>query len=371
MNGLRVALNNTSDNDKFYIMNKDRPIYEFVFETDNSIWIKDIFERPPFWIKDPQDWLMSRNAAKHRNDIKSILMRNDALTLRGFFMFTRGVSLTDTLWVKRSSDSVEWKDVSPYTNKFRGKLGVVLSGDELGGTDNPTLSTDGEFAKCWIKRDGKNILVKEGKTGNEPFADAFASRLRGLYGDVVEYSVELNERDESRTVCECFTDESTMFLPYIAVTNKLQLEEVLRCYDTFGDKNKVSDMLMIDCLTINCDRHYRNFGFMLDADTYEIKGMAPIFDMNYSFGASSLYGMTLPVDEFVARFDTRMFGQFLDTVGKSLVKDSYEAMLNSFEKLRMSGVEYCSGKFFERMVDITKFQIEEVNRLIRRGTYYV
>lgn len=162
-----------------------------------------------------------------------------------------------------------------------------------------------------------------------------------------------------------------MFLPYIAVTDELQLEEVLGYYDTFGDKNKVSDMLMIDCLTINCDRHCRNFGFMLDADTYEIKGMAPIFDMNYSFGASSLYGMTLPVDEFVARFDTRMFGQFLDTVGKSLVKDSYEAMLNSFEKLRMSGVEYCSGKFFERMVEIIKFQIEEVNRLIKRGTYYV
>lgn len=145
---------------------------------------------------------MSRNAAKHRNDIKAILMRNDALTLRGFFAFTRGVSLTDTLWVKRSSDSVEWKDVSPYTNKFRDTLGVVLSGDNLGGTDNPTLSTDGEFAKCWIKRDGSNILVKEGRTGNEPFSEAFASRLRGLYGDVVEYSVELNERDESRTVCE-------------------------------------------------------------------------------------------------------------------------------------------------------------------------
>ena len=39
-------------------------------------------------------------------------------------------------------------------------------------------------------------------------------------------------------------------------------------------------MLIADAVCINTDRHYGNFGFLVDNDTFERVSMAPVFDFN-------------------------------------------------------------------------------------------
>ncbi len=358
-------LDNASGNQTYLLMNKDRPIYKFRFVDDNSIQLLDIYEKPPFWITDLEDWLRSRNAAKHREDIRRILEDNNANTLKGFVLFTRCLSLMDTLWVKKESDNIEWKSVSLYTNKFRESLGFVIADNEFGNTSNPTYSTDGSFPKCWVRRGNDLVLVKGGNTGYEPFAEVFASRLELANAKVVSYEIEYSSQlyTEAST-CQAFTNESVMLLPYSVITDKLSLNEVREFYDSIGCKVMFDDMLLLDAITMNVDRHYRNFGVLLDAYTYDILTMAPIFDMNCCYGSSSLSSIHAPLEEYMLWQKSRMFGDFVEAIRDNICHDSLDSIIESLNYLKVTGIDRCNPEFFERMVKISELQIQRIVKSI-------
>ena len=47
-------------------------------------------------------------------------------------------------------------------------------------------------------------------------------------------------------------------------------------------------MLVLDSITLNYDRHYGNFGFMYDTDTFKVTRMAPIYDNDCSLLALTM-----------------------------------------------------------------------------------
>ena len=51
-------------------------------------------------------------------------------------------------------------------------------------------------------------------------------------------------------------------------------------YEKLGYINELSDMLVVDALILNTDRHLDNFGFLIDNDTGIIIGTAPLYDHN-------------------------------------------------------------------------------------------
>ena len=55
-------------------------------------------------------------------------------------------------------------------------------------------------------------------------------------------------------------------------------------------RKNVEEMIIIDYLTFNDDRHWGNFGILRDSTTLEFKGVAPIFDNGRTFGYDSLNG---------------------------------------------------------------------------------
>lgn len=365
MSAVKELLESASGNQMYLLMNKDRPIYKFRFIDDNSIQILDIYEKPPFWIKDLEDWIRNRSAAKHREDIKRILENNNAMTLRGFVIFTRCLSLSDTLWVKKELDKIEWKSVSLYSNRFRESLGVVVTENDFGDTSNPTFSTDGSFPKCWVRRNNVPVLVKGANTGYEPFAEVFASRLRLANASVVKYDLEYSEQlHVDASLCETFTTESVILLPYSIVTNKLYLDEVRDFYDKIGCKSMFDDMLLLDAVSMNVDRHYRNFGVLLDSDTYDILTMAPIFDMNYCYGSASLSKVNTPLDEYMEWQRSRMFGDFIEAIHNNICRDSVDLIIESLRELKTTGINRCRPEFFERMVKISEIQIEKIKKIL-------
>jgi hypothetical protein len=42
-------------------------------------------------------------------------------------------------------------------------------------------------------------------------------------------------------------------------------------------------MIVADCITLNCDRHFGNFGFMVNNETFERIVLNPCFDFNMAF----------------------------------------------------------------------------------------
>ena len=58
------------------------------------------------------------------------------------------------------------------------------------------------------------------------------------------------------------------------------MQAVKAYYKTLGAEfeKALNDMLIFDTLIFNTDRHYGNFGFLIDSHTNEIVAPAPLFD---------------------------------------------------------------------------------------------
>ncbi|GFI10984.1 hypothetical protein IMSAGC007_03456 [Lachnospiraceae bacterium] len=55
---------------------------------------------------------------------------------------------------------------------------------------------------------------------------------------------------------------------------------LLKEYAKYGDEDLFRRMIAADAVTVNPDRHYGNFGFLICNDTFEKIKMAPVFDYN-------------------------------------------------------------------------------------------
>lgn len=343
----------------FYLMNKNRPIYKFRFINDNSIQVLDVFEKPPFWIKSLEDWLRSRNAAKHRRDIKELLDMNGINTLKSFVLFTQCLSLTDTLWVKREDSSADWSSVNLYVNRFEDSLGVTVS-DEFESTI-PTLSTDGSFEKCWKSTEHGNVLVKRGRTDLEPVAEWFASNLKCCYASVIDYTFRLGSV-YTESICDCFVSESVSHLPYIAVSDELELDEVSSYYEKLDCVQKFNDMLLHDAVTLNVDRHARNFGVLINSDTYEVLDMSPLYDFNMCYGFDRLYTLRMSIEE-LSESRPRRFDSFMGALRDRVNWDTYEMLRVSLQDLDC--IPGIAEDKFQRMVDITKYQLDRIYKEVK------
>lgn len=142
----------------------------------------------------------SRDGICHALDVLGVRSTVDLLNR------SRGLSLSDQYWVKDSRDPARWEEVNFFDNPFDEELGRVLlttvSSSHEFSFDVPDASTGGDLPKRWTVDDsGTRILVKGGRTGQEPVNEVIASRLaRRLDIPAVDY--RLAEYD-NRPVCLC------------------------------------------------------------------------------------------------------------------------------------------------------------------------
>lgn len=144
--------------------------------------------------------------------------------------------------------------------------------------------TDGMLPKCWIRRnDGVNLL-KDGtrdteSTAFEPYSEYFISQLETALGiDHIEYDLDCyHERIVSS--CKLITSKEVSMIPSVYYfKNCSELPEYHACADRLDVGDKLREMLVLDALTCNYDRHLNNIQFLVNSDTFEIIGLAPIFD---------------------------------------------------------------------------------------------
>lgn len=96
--------------------------------------------------------------------------------------------------------------------------------------------------------------------------------------DVIKYRGKLVSR------CPLFTSKSEMLLN-IGVLSKgksLDFERFIKICQKYHLAEQLAQYIIIDALILNEDRHLGNFGILCDADTFEIKRMAPIYDNGVS-----------------------------------------------------------------------------------------
>ena len=293
---------------EYMLMNKNSKLLLFSIQFDD--WSVPYCEEIEFYVDDDllppgfssiYDWLNKRNYAKHKEHLKKWLKLWQIDTLQGFVDVTHALGLNDTLWVKKADSNLTWQNVSLYSNDFddvaaKTAFSKGLHGLQLSST-SPEFTSEGSFEKCWIRnKNGSISLYKKGSegfinSGLEPYSEFYSAQLSKLIcRSALNYN--LNKfKGHLVSSCNMFTDENNGFIPiykYLDSSINYSFSKIISLLEKYGFDEDFRDMIVLDAVIINPDRHFGNFGFIVDNDTFRVKAFAPVFDHNLALASRAM-----------------------------------------------------------------------------------
>lgn len=336
-----------------------------------------------------------RMAYKRRKNMGTVIFIL-GLDLYSYIEQYHGLSLTDTIWFKKIDEKLSWDDVSMYKNPFNSGLSkYLLDGRDLENIRleglTPEFSTGGTNPKCWVHDDKGIWLLKGGRPGNtnylrEPYMEYYAYQVALAMGiPAVGYDV-LKSDSSPFSKCKLFTSVQTGFLSAFDAIGSTSdvMSSLLKIYSSLGATERFYEMLVFDSIICNPERYLSNFGFFIDNKTFEITGVAPIFDHGVSLGSvysapvgagvsfSSAYSATFNADSFEKYLDAANrgssilhfgLGSFID-VGREAIKriDPHKVRaLLDFEFDSKPGFEV-PGLSLDLMSQLVRHQVKEILR---------
>jgi len=150
---------------------------------------------------------------------------------------------------------------------------------------SPEFTTNGMLPKCWRRISGKIELYKGGtvgasNTGYEPYSEYYAYQIASAFGiKAVKYNLS-KWKGILCSSCELFTSKNKSFVPVGNIVKSGGIEIIEEYYEKLGEKYYTffGDMIIFDAIICNTDRHFGNFGFLVDNKTNQIIDNAPLFD---------------------------------------------------------------------------------------------
>lgn len=262
------------------------------------------------------EWIKSRKAPRNRKYSKNVLQSvGDSDNPLNYADFTYALSLNDAYWIENSMTPAKWDEINLYNHPLDGMLKMVaFTGYSLKPNrrriNSPEPTTNGAQKKCWENRNDGIYLIKANENAYPNTTDgrgpAVSEYMSSLIADVMEidhvrydlehYKSHFTNKVETACVCKSFTSENEGFCNAatyfkqkgidISEIDDLSPIEQHKLAKAFG-KEKYADMMVFDAFVVNQDRHYGNFGYMVDNNTGEFLRPAPIFDN----GASLFVGL--------------------------------------------------------------------------------
>ena len=250
-------------------------------------------------------WLRGRVVPKNREYVDALLAKNGLShgDIRGILRVSRGLSLNDSYWITEDDFSGSFADFNLFEHDFVKVLSLIAytgygSARAKGFSSSPEFTTGGMLRKGW-RRIGERILLYKGgttgaaNTGNEPYSEYYASQIAEKM-DIchVQYGLSMWKHCLCST-CKLFCDIDTAYVPIFRFVENRSLPGVAAFLKALGEEYYQSfvDMLIFDCLIYNEDRHFGNFGLMVDNHTNHPVRFAPVFD-----NGLSLFNYGMPDD---------------------------------------------------------------------------
>ena len=237
-------------------------------------------------------WLKHRKIPKNRAYIHSFLAKS-GLSANGTMAIievSKGLSLNDSYWVVRDGFEKNFDQCNLYENKFSEVLASIAftgygSSIRSSVASSPEFTTNGMLPKCWRRQSGKVYLYKGGtegasNTGNEPYSEFYAWQVAEALGiKAIPYTIT-KWKSKICSKCELFTSKELAFVPVGNIVKSGGMQAVIDYYKALGPEymDALEDMLVFDAVIANTDRHFGNFGFLVDARTNTLAGPAPLFD---------------------------------------------------------------------------------------------
>jgi hypothetical protein len=241
-------------------------------------------------------WLKRRVIPKNRAFVESFLAKLglSVNNTKGIIDICKGLSLNDCYWIVDDTFEGTFAKYNLYDNRFNRILSMIAYtgyGDTIQSdfVSTPELTTDGILAKCWRRVNGKIILYKAdstgtANTGNEPYSEFYAFQIANAMGlNAVEYKLS-QWKGRLCSTCELFTNQKYSYIPTGRIVTEGGWGSIIDYYQALGESyyESLVDMLIFDAVICNRDRHFNNFGLIVDNQTNQIVDTAPIFDNGLS-----------------------------------------------------------------------------------------
>lgn len=254
-------------------------------------------------------WLRNRAVPTTRPGLSPVLQHLELDAPEELLFGGLGLSLSDQYWLKPDEDHLTWDHINFFEQPFSPALGEALAphdpdsgskalariGEEgIVVASSPDAALNGNLSKRWEIRDEQRMLIKSGKPENlfqEPMNERIATLLCRciLPSDAyVPYELEQNGYPSYVSVCPCMVDACTEFVPAADVilsrrvdNNQSRFEAFVSACEEHGICNArlgLEQMLVVDHILANFDRHWGNFGILMDTESRTWIRIAPIFD---------------------------------------------------------------------------------------------
>lgn len=284
-------------------------------------------------------WLVSR-AIDHRRPnariLKKVLLLSDASDLAAVLR-VHGAKVTDDYWVRAESESsLSWRDVAFSEDTF-AEIALTGSFSSYNRTykgaqfaSSPELTNIGSYEKCWRIQEGSWQLYKSGAP-LERFSELFIARLGARLGfPMVEYWP-----DSGSVWSADFTEGIYNFEPASAIVG--DEEDYAYDYDRLTALEpslgaQYLDILYMDALCFNMDRHMENYGVLRDRSTGRIVRMAPNFDNNIAlisrgYPSEARHTNGLLIDLFVELLEEKGLSYHPPVLDGAVVREVAESTL--------------------------------------------
>lgn len=299
-----------------------------IYEENAALWPKSFSMEKTVTEQQLYRWIQKRKAPKNRQFVENILssINDDQNPLR-YADVTQALSVNDAYWITAKDFPQKWADCNLYDHPFNERLAMVaFTGYSVkvpGIITTPETTSSGALKKCWTRREGDIYLMKgddfmprsDGRTqaSLEWYAAQVAQIMKIPHVDYqLERYTHSDGIQETVSLCKLFTSAKEGYIDaYTYFSCKgldmqelddSDLENQVKMADIYGQK-EYADMMVFDSLICNKDRHFANFGYLVDNDTGQFLRPAPIFDN----GRSLLYD--------ASRYDLAHLDEYMQGAG--------------------------------------------------------
>ena len=237
-------------------------------------------------------WIKHRSIPKNRAYVSSFLAKCGLSANRPMDVVSlcKGLSLNDSYWVTQDDENDTFAQKNLYDNHFSRVLASIAftgygSNVRSSFASSPEFTTNGMLPKCWRRMNGKIMLYKgatsgASNTGNEPYSELYASTIGQHIGmDVIPYHISMWKGNLCSS-CELFTSKNVSYVPIGRIVKTGGMKAVREYYRHLGEsfEKALDEMIVFDAIIMNTDRHFGNFGVLVDSKTNQIIAPAPLFD---------------------------------------------------------------------------------------------
>ena len=353
---------------KYILMHKDNPVAALEIDEASGVIsaIGEVYaeEHIPLGItvkrgrierSELNDWWKGRAIPASRSGIKTVLEDLQIATTQRLLEKCLGLSLSDQYWICPQSRNLKWSEINFFENNFSDDMGNILFGKVSSGEMilndeislmSPDNTSDGWLKKKWKIINGKRCLIKGGSGAiqQEPYNEVIASKImERLDIPHVKYSL-IMEEEYPYSICEDFITPQTELISawYVMQTEKKPnhisvYQHYVNCCEKLGIpkiKESLDQMMVVDYLIANEDRHQNNFGVIRDVKKLNFIGSAPLFDS----GTSLWFDKPTPMIGRTAKLQCKPF------------KNTHEEqikLVSSFEWLDISKLNGIEEEFRE------------------------